>query len=168
MLVLDRSLALGATLMAIVLPGSAISTPVVPMGASFVCRPIAVWDGDGPIWCAEGPKVRLAGIATREIDGSCRPGQPCPAASGTAARDQLVTLLGGARGKDREGHILVAGPPMRCLSAGSAKGGRTAAWCTLPNGVNLSCAMIANGSALRWASFDRNDRCAAKRPLWYR
>jgi endonuclease YncB( thermonuclease family) len=34
-------------------------------GAAFTCTPVRVWDGDGPIWCAEGPKVRLAGIAAR-------------------------------------------------------------------------------------------------------
>lgn len=44
----------------------------LPAGVSFSCTPIAVWDGDGPIWCAEGPRIRLAGVAAREIDGSCR------------------------------------------------------------------------------------------------
>ena len=46
---------------------------VIAAGASFTCTPTAVWDGDGPIWCAEGPKIRLAGIAAREIDGECKP-----------------------------------------------------------------------------------------------
>ena len=46
----------------------------VPAGQSFTCTPTAVWDGDGPIWCAEGPKVRLAGISAREIDGTCTAG----------------------------------------------------------------------------------------------
>lgn len=59
----------------------------------FVCTPIAVWDGDGPIWCEEGPKIRISSIAAREIDGSCRPGHPCPRPSGEAARDALVELL---------------------------------------------------------------------------
>ncbi len=26
---------------------------VVPTGQSFTCTPVAVWDGDGPVWCAE-------------------------------------------------------------------------------------------------------------------
>lgn len=52
----------------------------VRSGDTFTCTPIPVWDGDGPIWCAEGPKIRLAGIAARELDGSCRPAHPCPAA----------------------------------------------------------------------------------------
>ena len=65
--------------------------------AMLVCTPIAVFDGDGPIWCDEGPKIRLAGIAAREIDGTCRPHHPCPDASGIEARDALVLLLGGAK-----------------------------------------------------------------------
>src|SRR5687767_12542809 len=52
---------------------------IVASGQSFACTPTAVWDGDGPIWCAEGPKIRLAGIAAREIDGTCKKGHPCPA-----------------------------------------------------------------------------------------
>jgi endonuclease YncB( thermonuclease family) len=70
------------------------SAPVIPAGQSFICTPTHVWDGDGPVWCKEGPRLRLAGIAARELDGSCSPGHPCPAASGDAARDALVTLLG--------------------------------------------------------------------------
>ena len=38
---------------------------VVAPGATFTCTPVAVWDGDGPIWCAEGPRIRLEGIAAR-------------------------------------------------------------------------------------------------------
>src|SRR4028118_43364 len=54
--------------------------------ALFICTPVEVWDGDGPIWCAEGPRVRLAGIAARELDETCRPGHPCPRARGRRAR----------------------------------------------------------------------------------
>lgn len=46
-----------------------------------------VWDGDGPIWCAQGLRVRLAWIAARDIDGTCPRGHPDPKASGIAARD---------------------------------------------------------------------------------
>lgn len=31
--------------------------------ALFVCTPVAVWDGDGPVWCKEGLRLRIAGIA---------------------------------------------------------------------------------------------------------
>lgn len=46
-----------------------LTAVVVPTGHQFNCTPTRVWDGGGPIWCAEGPRVRLAGIAAREIDG---------------------------------------------------------------------------------------------------
>jgi endonuclease YncB( thermonuclease family) len=132
---------------------------IIAAGASFTCTPTAVWDGDGPIWCAEGPRVRLAGIAAREIDGTCRSGQPCPTASGPAARDGLVDLLGGPRGRRPEGHVLVKAPPMRCRSDGSAGGSRTAAWCRTGDGRDLSCALIEAGFALRWPRYWRDHRC---------
>jgi len=136
---------------------------VVEDGTRFTCTTIAVWDGDGPVWCAEGPKLRLSGIAAREHDETCRDGQPCPAASGRAARDALVLLLGGPKGLRPEGHVKVAGVTLACTSEGSARGDRTAAWCTLPDGRELSCAMIATGTALRWARYDLGDRCHSAR-----
>jgi endonuclease YncB( thermonuclease family) len=132
---------------------------IVAAGTQFGCTPVAVWDGDGPIWCAEGPRVRLAGIAAREIDGSCRKGQPCPAAKGTAARDELVRLLGGPRGRRPEGHIRVSARAMACMSDGSAGGNRTAAWCVTAAGTDLNCAMIRSGMAVRWSRYWRNHHC---------
>lgn len=128
---------------------------VVAAGMTFTCTPIRVWDGDGPIWCAEGPKIRLAGIAAREIDGTCRPGHPCPKASGAAARDALARLVGKPVGRSREGHVLVKGPALNCTSEGSGKGERTAAWCSTSADVDLSCAMVKSGYALRWSAYDR-------------
>jgi endonuclease YncB( thermonuclease family) len=137
----------------------AVSAVVVPAGEVFSCVPVRVWDGDGPIWCAEGPHVRLAGIAAREMDGSCRANQPCPAPSGEAARDALVQLVGRATGVAPEGHVLVQGPAMRCVSDGGAGGNRTAAWCVSPVGGDLACAMIAGGWALRWDRYWHGHRC---------
>src|SRR3990170_3883040 len=105
---------------------------VIAAGANFTCTPVAVWDGDGPVWCAEGPKVRIAGVAAREIDGTCRSNQPCPDVAAVDARDRLVRLFGGPRGKRAEGHVIVRSAPMTCVSDGSAGGSRTAAWCTSP------------------------------------
>lgn len=129
-------------------------------GLIFACTPVRVWDGDGPIWCAEGPKVRLAGIAAREMDGSCRPGHPCPSAPAVTARDRLVRLLGGARGRAPEGHVLVRGPTLGCLSTGSAGGARTAAWCSSPRTGDLSCAMVRTGAVLRWKRYWRDHQCS--------
>ncbi|TKW74922.1 MAG: hypothetical protein DI610_05355 [Staphylococcus hominis] len=119
-------------------------------GTSFTCTAVAVSDGDGPIWCKEGERIRLKGIATRELDNTCRRGHPCPAASGTAARDSLVALLGGARGTMRGGHIIVAGPPLACRSAGADSYRRTLATCKLPSGVELGTAQLARGMAAPW------------------
>ncbi len=132
-----------------------IAASIVATGASFTCTPVRVWDGDGPIWCAEGPKIRLAGIAVRENDGSCKPSHPCPHASGEAARDALVKLIGKPVGRSREGHVLVSAKRLTCVSHGSGKGERTAARCRTVGGTDLGCALVRAGYALRWAQYDR-------------
>lgn len=132
------------------------------LAVTFACTPTRVWDGDGPIWCAEGPRIRLAGIAAREIDGSCRRGQPCPAASGVAARDNLVRLLGGARGRLADGHVLVAGPRLQCRAVGKPSYRRTVAWCAAPTG-DLSCAQVLGRVALRWRAYRGAGVCQPRR-----
>lgn len=124
--------------------------PLVPRGQTFDCTPVRVWDGDGPLWCAEGPKVRIARIASREMDGTCRSGHPCPAASAKSARDALVALVGTPIGRSAQGHILVRGPRLRCVSDGLGKADRTAAWCTLPDGTDLGNRMLATGTVIPW------------------
>lgn len=135
------------------------AAPAVATGQSFTCTPTHVWDGDGPIWCAEGPKVRLAGIAAREMDGTCKPGHPCPDASATAARNGLANLLGKVTGTASTGHLLVKGPRLQCVSEGGAGGKRTAAWCSSPVHGDISCAMVKAGLAMRWAKYWRAHRC---------
>ncbi|WP_414713374.1 hypothetical protein [Sphingomonas sp.] len=132
---------------------------VVAAGLAFTCTPTRAWDGDGPIWCAEGPRVRLAGIAAREVDGSCKPGHPCLKVGGAVSRDRLVALLGGARGKSPEGHVLVRGPALQCRSNSRSGGSRTAAWCTAPRVGDLSCAMLRTGTVERWDRYWRGHRC---------
>lgn len=132
---------------------------IVPAGATFTCTPTAVYDGDGPVWCAEGPKVRIAGVAAREMDGTCNSNQPCPPISAVDARDRLVRLFGGPRGTLSTGHIKVRSTSMTCRSDGSAGGSRTAAWCTSPAFGDLSCAVVRAGGAVRWARYWRNHRC---------
>jgi endonuclease YncB( thermonuclease family) len=135
---------------------------VFAAGQTFTCTPIRVWDGDGPIWCAEGPKIRLAAIATRElkllngrvVDAGCNVGHPCPHIDGLVARDALVRFIGRRIGQSSSGHVLIQGPPLRCVSEGSGKGSRTAAWCSGSTG-DLSCTMVRGGYALRWSQHDR-------------
>jgi endonuclease YncB( thermonuclease family) len=135
------------------------SAPVVPAGETFLCTPTAVWDGDGPVWCAEGPRIRIAGVAARELDGSCSRNHPCPAVSGVEARDRLVLILGGPKGKLPTGHIVVRAATMTCRSDGSARGSRTAAWCTSPELGDLSCAVVRAGGAVRWPRYWGGHRC---------
>lgn len=135
------------------------SIAFIPAGQSFDCTPTAVWDGDGPVWCEEGPRVRLSGIAAREIDGSCSEGHPCPSASGRDARDALVSLIGNPIGTSEHGHVLVKGPTMRCTSTGSAGGNRTGAWCVSPRGGDISCRMVDGGYAARWDRYWKDHRC---------
>lgn len=136
-------------------PGPAI----VERGDRFACTPRKLWDGDGPIHCAEGPKVRLAGIAAREMDGGCKPGHPCPAATAESARRTLAGLLGRTTGRAPTGHLLVEGPVLECRSEGSAKGSRTAAWCISPKAGDINCAMVASGTAVKWDRYWRDHRC---------
>jgi endonuclease YncB( thermonuclease family) len=134
-------------------------TAVVASGQTFACTPVAVYDGDGPVWCKEGPRIRLSGIAAREMDGTCRTNQPCPSATAEQSRDALVRLVGKPIGRKPEGHVLVKGPTMRCLSEGNGKGTRTAAWCVSPVGGDLSCAMVRGGWSVPWKRYWRNHRC---------
>jgi endonuclease YncB( thermonuclease family) len=136
-----------------------LAASIVASGQTFTCTPTHVWDGDGPVWCAEGPHLRIAGIAAREMDGTCRTNQPCPAASAIEARDALVQLMGGARGTISTGHVVVRGPRLTCRSEGRAGGNRTAAWCRLPSGADLSCAMIKTGTVLRWDRYWKGPAC---------
>ncbi|HEY0027876.1 MAG TPA: hypothetical protein VGC35_08405 [Allosphingosinicella sp.] len=140
--------------------GFVAQAAIVETGESFACTPTKVWDGDGPIHCAEGPRIRLSGIAARETDGTCRPGHPCPAASAEQARDTLAGLLGRTIGTAPQGHLLIAGPVLTCRSVGSAGGKRTAAWCVSPVAGDLSCAMVASGTAAKWGRYWKGHACA--------
>lgn len=138
---------------------TAAPAQIIKAGETFACTPTAVWDGDGPIWCAEGPKVRIAGVAAREIDGSCRANQPCPTTSAVDARDRLVQLLGGPQRIQPDGHVVVHSATMVCRSQGSAGGSRTAAWCNSPVFGDLSCAVVRSGGAIRWPRYWKDHRC---------
>jgi len=132
---------------------------VVAAGVTFICTPIAIWDGDGPIWCAEGPRIRIAGVAAREMDGTCKPDQPCPAVGAVDSRNRLVRLFGGPKGTLPNGHIKVRAAPMTCHSEGSAGGARTAAWCNSQDFGDLSCAVVRAGGAIQWARYWRDHSC---------
>jgi endonuclease YncB( thermonuclease family) len=145
--------------LAMVMAGLAAAPAVAqqPAPFSFTCAAVSVWDGDGPITCADGRKVRLAGVNAREVDGSCRPGHPCPRVSGIASRDALVALLGGSRGKAADGHIRVAAR-LRCEVTGFSYG-RVTAFCRNAHETDLSCALVASGHAAIWQRHWGKHRC---------
>lgn len=132
---------------------------VIWEGEEFTCTPTHVWDGDSPVRCNEGPRIQVSGIAAREMDGTCRSNQPCPDASAEDARDALVSLIGQPTGRSHQGHVLVTGPTMTCMSVGNGVGTRTAAWCTSPIGGDLSCAMVKGGWVLRWKRYWGSHLC---------
>ncbi|MBB5281668.1 hypothetical protein [Pacificimonas flava] len=143
------------------------SVPVIAEGDTFTCTPVRVWDGDGPVWCEEGPRLRLNGIAARETDGTCRGGHPCPTATAEEATAALVRVLRPARAeKLRSGHTgLYGAPVLSCVSGGSAGGTRTAARCWRPDTVEISCAMVASGTVLEWKRYSKGAyRACGKRP----
>ena len=132
--------------------------PAPPPSIAFTCVAVAVWDGDGPILCRDGGKVRLSGINAREMDGYCRVGHPCPAAGAIVARDALVQLLGGKSGVTRDGHITLRPVVLKCQVTGGSYG-RITAFCRAPNVGDLSCALLASGTVAKWPRFWGQHRC---------
>lgn len=116
---------------------------------TFPCTVASITDGD-TFRCEETGKdgkqirIRLSGVAARERDGSCSPGHPCPAASAGAATAALSDLALGQR--------------LSCKSVGSTYD-RIAAFCSTPAGVDLSCAMVASGTATKWDRYWGRHTC---------
>lgn len=147
---LDRLVAGGLALIGLATVGFA-ATFSMPRGSAanpdtgeaFTCTVTGVHDGDGPIYCAEGPKVRLSAIAARELDETCEPGHPCPSASGAAARAELTRLA--------------SGQALSCEATGKSYG-RVTAWCWRRDGTQLNCAMLESGTVEPWLRFDPQGR----------
>lgn len=118
-------------------------------GGGFTCTVASITDGD-TLRCREADatgrqiRVRIAGIAARETDGTCQTGHPCPAASAESATAELSRLASGQR--------------LTCQPNGMSYR-RIAAFCRNPAGVDLSCAMIASGTAARWDRHMAGHRC---------
>jgi endonuclease YncB( thermonuclease family) len=112
-------------------------------GVRFRCTVTSVYDGDGPIHCREGASIRLNAIAAREMDGTCRPGQPCPEASALEAKHELQSIV--------LGHIL------SCRQTGTSYN-RVVAICWTESGLEVNCAMVRSGKALLWDRYNRQNR----------
>lgn len=115
---------------------------------TFHCTVTRVHDGDGPLWCANGIKIRVAGIQAPDFEGAepCRRARSGYDCSGVrAARSQKIVERLTLR------KTLVCQPVDRSYA-------RVVARCTLPDGRSLSCAILAAGAATRWDSYWRRYR----------
>lgn len=106
--------------------------------SSFKCRVSGITDGD-TLRCSDGTRVRLHAVAARESDESCRPGHPCPLASGAAATAMLRQLA--------------SGQTLQCEQTGTTYN-RVAAICRNAANVEINCAMVDSGTALIWPRYN--------------
>lgn len=133
------------------------------MIAPFICMAIALHDVDGPIRCQDGTRIRLAGIGAREIDGTCRPQQPCPKGDPIKARRAMAAAIGATIARETTqpdgGQIWFARPiRLRCEAVGVSYG-RVVAWCRIASGADLSCTAIRLSLAARWDRYWQAGRC---------
>jgi len=104
----------------------------------FLCNVSSITDGD-TLRCSDGTKVRLHAVAARESDESCRPGHPCPSASGAAATAVLEQLAGGQT--------------LQCEQTGTTYN-RVAAICRNEQDTEINCAMVNSGTAVVWPRYN--------------
>lgn len=120
----------------------------IAAGKQFPCTVQSVYDGDGPINCAEQDlagnrvSVRIRGIEARDADNSCRHPNLCPQASGAEAKAMLERFAVGR---------------LNCTSHGPSYN-RVDAFCTNASGQDLSCEMLKSGMAVRWEQYDPEGR----------
>lgn len=114
----------------------------------FVCDVIKVHDGDGPIWCRNGIKVRVAGVQAPDFESA----SPCRRPK--AQRLHYTCDDRAARVSQRIGERLTLHKRMTCQPVDRSHQ-RVVARCTLPDGRSLTCATIAAGAAVRWDSYWR-------------
>ena len=116
---------------------------------AFVCTVVSLHDADGPIRCCNGVKIRVAGVNSREVDGTCRRNAPCPVmrheqAKPIAERLVLRKMLT-CQPVDRSYRWIVAVCSFTGFDHKRGKVGQ----------IELSCALIASGAAVKWPSYWR-------------
>ena len=117
----------------------------------FVCEVVRVHDGDGPLWCRSGEKVRIAGVQAPDYASA----SPCRR---PAAKRATYTCDDDAAERSRRIVTrLVLHQRLTCQPVDRSYK-RIVARCTLPDGRSLSCAAIAAGAAVRWDSYWRRYR----------
>jgi endonuclease YncB( thermonuclease family) len=104
----------------------------------------SVTDGD-TFRLGDGTRIRLQGIDANEKNGSCH--NACAPMSGVAAKAHLSRLA--------------LGKQVRCDTTGKSYK-RITAWCRVGS-VDLSCAQMRAGAAVRWPRYDPAGRLLACR-----
>lgn len=109
------------------------------MLAAFLCLVTSVHDGD-TFTCADRTRVRVAGIQAPDFADTV----PC-----REHRAEYVCSDRAARASQRVVSALVLRQRLTCEALGPSYD-RIVARCRLPDGRDLSCAIIAAGAATRW------------------
>lgn len=116
----------------LIIPILIISTlPTLTYAGTFTCVKPYILDGD-TFDCA-GTRVRLKGIDTPEMAGHCQPGKKCVSGDAKAAKRHLISLTR---------------TTLTCKKYEVDKYNRVVATCHA-GAINLSCAMLASGHAVR-------------------
>lgn len=101
------------------------------MIALFLCLVASVTDGD-TLRCADGTRVRIAGIDSPEMPGHCARNRQCTPGDPYSARNSLIALT--------------QGKALRCNSVGHSYN-RTLAHC-YSGQTSIGCAQVRSGHAV--------------------
>lgn len=126
----------------------ALAVAQVAIGQNFTCDVVRVHDGDGPLTCSSGVKVRIAGVQAPDFEDA----EPC-----RTGKAGYVCDDGQARAAQRITAGLVLGKRLTCTAVDHSWN-RTVARCWLPDKRSLSCAVVARGAARRWPAYWRRYR----------
>lgn len=121
------------------------------IAATFLCLVLSVHDGDGPFRCASGVKLRAAGVQAADYEKA----EPCRQHRAGYLCDDDLAL----DGKQRAARLLV-GKTLTCRNLGRSWQ-RVVADCRLPDGRNMSCALIRAGAGVEWTAYWRRYRMGA-------
>jgi endonuclease YncB( thermonuclease family) len=115
---------------------------------TFSCTVTRVHDGDGPLWCSNGIKIRTAGVQAPDFESAL----PCRAADPRRVNYRCNNAA--AQRSQQIVERLVLRKTLRCEATGKSYS-RVVARCTLPDGRSLACASIALGAAVKWDRYWR-------------
>lgn len=113
----------------------------------IICEVVHVHDGDGPLWCANGVKIRVAGIQAPDFEDAdpCKTGRAeFVCSNAQAERSRLIV------------ERLTLHLTLTCEPLGKSYA-RIVARCRFSDGSDLACTIIAAGAAVRWEKYWHRD-----------